>query len=228
MSNYKIILDEDALRSFIDWLPELQDGEAYYCCLFARKKYCKDIKYIKSDKCQMKRFTADKERLLHKIRQLECPIGSYVQRGGIEIPQEALALYISLNPRSYEKAARSNIIELVKLITKPYGNWNSHQVAMSHVQKAWSRKIYFDLDFDDVDFDSMKDQISSGINTDCLSVLNTRGGFHLLVNLKKINKEYSKTWYNFLTGLGPDVKGDNLIPVPGCHQGGFSPTLSSF
>jgi len=35
--NYKIIQDEQAFLQFIEWLPELEDNELFYGCLFARK-----------------------------------------------------------------------------------------------------------------------------------------------------------------------------------------------
>lgn len=230
--NYEIIKDEKLLKDFIDWLPELQPHEVYSVNLFARNKYCKDIVHINSDKAQLKRFVSNKEWLFRKIKQLEIEIGSYWQQQ-IPIPQEALALYISVNPRSQEKAAKNLLIKLAKLITEPYNSYNVSAEALSELQKAWSRKIYFDIDVDYSDkemefidnsgFDLVPDY-KEYINEDCVKILQTRGGVHLLVELSKIDSKYKNTWYKNLSSLpGADVKGDSLIPVPGCTQGGFIP-----
>lgn len=229
--NYEIIKDMAILEDFLGFLPDLEPHEQFYVCLFSRSKYCNSISritHIKTDKQQLKRFTATKENLIQKIQQLECPLGTYYQKQ-IQIPQESLALYINPNPRDFIKATRNGLIRFAHLMAEQYNanRYNPHHEIMSEIQKARSRMVYFDMDIDDVtldDFELIKTLVAPHINMDAVSFLNTRGGFHVLVKLESIDKQYSKTWYNGLaSALRIDIKGDCMIPIPGCTQGNFIP-----
>lgn len=227
--NYKIITDEVRLSQFVDWLPNLKLNETFYCCLFARNKYCTGISHVSSDKAQLKRFTATKRNLISKLKQLECPVGAYYTSKDHNIPQESLAVYISLNPRDMERATRASLIKLATLLGTTYNGYNPHQEVMSEIQKSVSRKIYTDLDFDNVSFESMQEEIINLINKEAITVLKTRGGFHLLIEHSKIQQPYAKTWYLNLTQLeGCDQNKDIMIPVVGCTQGGFTPHFLNF
>lgn len=225
--NYTVIKDKNQFASFIDWLPVLQEGECYYVSLMARNKYLPNRGDLPA-RAHLKRFDArSKDLLYEKVAQLEIEQGRYVYHtssGTQIIPQESLALYIAPNPRSYEKAAKQAAIRLVTLMTAPYNGYNPHSEVMSEIQKACSRKVYFDFDYDGTEWTDFVAKITGRINLDCLQVLKTRGGFHVLVKLDKVEPQYNKRWYEALSWIsGCDVRGDNLIPVQGCVQGDFVP-----
>lgn len=222
--NYKIIQDEQAFRNFIDWLPELEDNEKFYCSLFARKKYGQDL--IKSnDKAQLKRFLSNKERLYDKVKQLEVEVGAYRLKDRVA-PPESLVLYINPNPRNLKRATYDSIIKLTELLKNDNQNFNPHAEVMSCIQKSRSRKIFLDFDIDTKDFDFSK--LEDIINPSCLSILETRGGYHIVVKLDEVHAAYKKTFYKQIVALGVDQVGDQLLPVAGCMQGGFVPRFVEF
>jgi len=224
---YNIVGNMGLLEEFVEWLPDLEPHEKFYCCLFARKKYAAEVPWIKSDKCQMKRFMSDKERLIMKIKQLECPIGWYRQHskdGIVTIPQAALAVYISPNPRNMWKATFEGIKRFAQLIETNGLNPNSkqecaniHQEAMSCIQRSCSRKVRIPFDLDNLDVDILQKCVDA-VEEKC-DILRTRGGYHVFVYADEVK---NKTWYKTVA-VHCDVKGDNLMPVPGCYQGGFIP-----
>jgi hypothetical protein len=224
MMNYQIIKDEALLRDFIAWLPDLESGECFYVSLLARSKYLDNKALLKADKSSLKRFTANtKCHLLDKIKQLEVEVGVYKQ-GDLPIPQEALALYLTPNPRSLIKATKNSLIKFAELITNPYNGYNPHSEVMSEIQKACGRKLYLDFDFDFLPIAEFRAQITAKLNLDALHLVQTYGGFHCLVELAKVEKQYEKSWYKGITSIvGCDVRGDNLLNVPGCVQSTFVP-----
>jgi hypothetical protein len=220
--NYKIITDEKALREFIDWLPELNDGECYYCMLYARDKYFKELG---RSSVKLKRFTSSKTYLFEKIKQLECEVGSY-KVGELSIPNEALYLQIMPNPRSQTKSAKFLFKYLVDALFAPYNGFSLHQETLTAYQKNPSKMRFFDFDFDNTTIEEMSPEINKVINPEAINYIKSRGGFHLLVEINKISPEFKKNYYNNIKKLlHVDCSGDELCPIPGCVQGLFTPVL---
>jgi len=229
--NYEIILDENVLRDFIDgFMPEITPDETYYFCLFARSKYAKNedgsnkFPHIKTDKNQLKRFVSNKHMLIQKIRQLECAFGSYKTKDGDSIPQESLALYMAPNPRSQRRANFFLQRRLLDIIEASGQGYNIQAEALSALQKSPSRKPFVMFDIDDKNIDPSL--LSTILPDNCYKVLETRGGFHFLILTDEIKKtpNVDKGWHPKLRSLfDVDISGDQMIPVPGTHQGGFMP-----
>jgi len=217
--DYQLITDESILDQFINWLPILEKSEIYMLFLLARKKYAP---FLKSDKAQLKRVLCTKDRIKEKIRQMEISYGGYKVDGQV-VPQEALAVYITPNPRSLTRAMKQLAKQLVECgfegrVLNPVSE------ALTAVHQNLGTTYFKDFDFDGVDLESTLMLAYNVINKSAVHVLKTRGGFHLLVELSKIEKQYEKKWYMGLCSLeGCDVRGDNLIPIPGCFQGNFTP-----
>jgi hypothetical protein len=235
--NYSIIKDEQLFKEFLNWLPELRVDECYYLCLFARSKYAKNedgsnkFPHIKTDKAQLKRITVHKKSLmLEKIKQMECEFGAYKTKDGDNVPQEALALYITPNPRNQKKAMFNLIKRIADIQIANATGYNIHAEAMSAIQKSKSRTCFVDFDVDfpegeEMDFLSLKLWIEDRIGKKSeVYYLRTRGGYHVLVNPDKIEKQYQKSWYKeIIKNSLVDIKGDCMIPVPGATQGNFIP-----
>ena len=221
MTNYKVICDEKLLNDFIDELPDNTVNERYYFCLFARKKYCREIKYIKSDKSQLARKVATKDRLFGKIKQMECELGSYLQ-DDVDIPQEALALYINPNPRCMRKATFQLLKRLADIVCVDSPGFNPQAEAMSCIQRSCSRRVVSDFDVDTKDIDIVRTCEDILEDHNCFKILETRGGYHVLVKTKEVPKHKQRTFYKQLAEFS-DITGDCMLPAPGTYQGGFVP-----
>ena len=233
MHKSKKINDVDLLLDFIEWLPDLEPTEKFYVALFARKKYDETLQSTASDKMQLKRLLCTKENMLQKIRQLEIDYGLYNLKSMIAT-QESLALYITPNPRCMIKAHKLMLKKLVDAVCDKNYFHNIHAEAISCVQKAKSYSYVVDFDIDDKEIDLFP--IKDILPPNAYKILETRGGYHLLVHpsiasdLHKwdnpgiIVKNWGRDWHKKITTTFPcDMTGDQMMPVVGCTQGGFTP-----
>lgn len=236
MSRYQIVTDEQALNEFIAWLPDLEEFEKFYVALFARKKYDDTLQSTSSDKMQLKRFLASKGTLVQKLRQLEVDYGLYRLKSTIAT-QQSLAVYISPNPRDVKHAQKQALIKFATAIAAENYYKNPHAEMLSCVQRAKSFTYVVDFDIDNKEVDLT---VLQGILPPrSYTVLETRGGFHLLVDPIKASsiqewpaklrdnaaaeKRTSKWYVNIKNRFDVDNAGDQLMPIPGCTQGGFTP-----
>lgn len=241
---YRVIRDYKELEKYVDSLPDLGENFKYYISLFARKKYGGTVG-LTSDKCQLKRCVASKDRIIQKLKQMEVPLGTYTFQGKpgeeeVVVRQQSLVVYISANPRDMHKAAGATAKKLVTQIVDGQQVKNPQAEALSQIQ-THGKKIWFniDIDFADDKFvheSDIKIWLRGKVNEDAYRLIRTRGGYHLLVELAKIDKSYQKSWYNKLA-LGEtheemlsikefyvDLKnGDGMLPIPGCVQSEFTP-----
>jgi hypothetical protein len=194
--------------------------------LFTRKKYSvlSTHPWIKADKNHIRRFTSNKERLKDKIKQLECPLGSYVVKGkggeGFVVPQESLVLYCSPNARDLWKATIQGAIDLMKVVQCQGKNSNPHQEILSTIQRTASKKRIVTFDVDEKNqnvLDRFTDVCGKAVD-----VVETRGGYHFLVHPKEMPK--NTKWHQTLSEVS-DVTGDALLPIPGTFQGNFCPRM---
>ncbi len=173
---YELIFSYEKLEEFINILPDEKDGEQFYITLFARKKY-DTSGLLKCDKNCVKRVTAKKKDIIQKIEQMEVGVGVYTYEGK-PIPEEALALYISPNPRSFHLGGVATLKQLVSELTQGRINKNPHSIALNYIQTASENKVYFDVDVDFLksdDLEGFKAAISNFINLDCCIFIQTRG-----------------------------------------------------
>ncbi len=232
MSTYKIINDREELQRFVDFLPELNEGEVYYFCLFARKKYAPNS-ILKSDKCSLKRFvTTSKSRIIDKIEKLEIKLGNY-KMDDLEVPNESLVLYMMPNPRNTLKVLTEfNKFVLDQLVIKGNKNINPVQELMSFYQKEKSYTFVQDFEFDfektEDNFEQIKGFLSYFLNAEAYTIVESRGGFHVLVQPSKIEENKRRMYHQKIQSFvwyDKQSKTDSLLPVPGCIQGGFVPFI---
>ena len=223
-------------------LPDLEEGEKFYVCVQARKKYCPEL--MPKDKTHLSRFMARKDDLAKKIYQRSGPVDSYTTKGDKVIPLSAMAVYMTPNPRSETKASYELIVSLAHGMKnkhlEPNGptHTNPHALALTQLHKAKSRSsfVVFDVDFEGngdlenapksvLTVDEVKKKTIDLLGEGAAFFIRTRGGVHVLVKPKDV-KSKIKNWYPILCReLNVDQSGDLMIPIPGCVQGGHIPTL---
>lgn len=224
--NHKIIRKERTLSNFVDWLPDLEDHECFYLCWQARRKYDEALKA--NDRTQLRRFTATKKNLIQKIKEIQVEVGTFTSKDGSHVIQdESAALYITPNPRDQRVAAVKLLGQVGHALHRQGEPWkNLESLVLTEIHRAKSRSNYVIFDFD-AHGPHIYDGVESVfLNLQAVTFLRTKGGLHVLVDVKKAKAlgTIHKDWFQHISMIADcDQKGDLMIPVPGTCQGGFVP-----
>lgn len=227
----EIVKDENMLLEFVNnVLPDLYEGEVYYGQLMFRRKYT-NTQLPKSEGV-LKRFIANsKKNLIEKIYGME--LKRLYKFNDVEIPNDACVLYILPNPRSVKGVMKNMQKTITDRCFEGDFNFSFNDLYSLYQQTKSSKHSIMDYDFDTNDETKIKgiiDTVNTIVNKDCYTVIKTRGGIHILVDSTKVEKEFSKTWFqNMLKidGLDKNSNRDTLLPVPGCVHGKSVPFILS-
>jgi len=225
----QIIKNEQQLQEFIDILPDLQHNEKFYLHLQVRKKYTKKIKNADKVRPALQRFTAHKDEIIDKLRQLEVPNGVYRTRSGEIVPEEGMVMYIMPNPRCMVAASYKTIKELTDNLFL-YSQDNKRRVnpcniALHAIHTSKSRSCFVHFDVDDVsDYNDLFILEKIVGNKDAVHIIKTKGGAHVLIKPELVTTK--NNWYQeIVKTFEVDQSGDIMTPIPGCIQGDFVPQL---
>ena len=133
----------------------------------------------------------------------------------------------TINPRSLSLATRNSLKKFVEMVAdNPTHSFNPYNFAMSEIQRSPKKnKKWHVIDIDSKDVD-VKLILAQYLGNTPYKILETRGGFHCLIDLHNIDESIKKSWYNSLkNSFGDDLDqgGDIMTPIPGTYQGGWTP-----
>jgi hypothetical protein len=235
---YDFLRDERELECFADRvLPEVTADECFLLMLCARRKYLAEdekAQLVLGEAASVRReIVSERGKLLQKVKELCVGTGLYKDRNGQPIPEHAFAVYVTPNPRSYRKAAVQIISELAEGLAdgRPL---RLERLVKTQIHRAVSRKLYLDLDIDPAggdDWQVVAARARAILGQTPFHTIQTRGGAHLLVQTRQLDRAVKRTFYRQLRELGEgmagllEIRSDAMVPVPGTTQGGKMPAL---
>jgi len=246
---YKFIYDLEELKKFYDIiLPPLNDNEVYFISLSARKKYLpSDMKNLLDGSSEMfeRRLIDEKDwnMFLRTIKRYECNDGAYTNKEGIEYPNDAMIVYMNFNPcniiKAYEEFIMKSTQNMMNLAlgkgSDPKYFKRINHALMTAMHHSRGTKHYVDIDIDYKP--GMKitskgklvlEQILSVLKQNNVKffVIDTHGGYHVLMFTETIRFNYANEMKNILldnSDILDDImpNGQGMIPLPGCSQADY-------
>jgi hypothetical protein len=241
MECYEFLIDEEELRKFHSTiLPQLGQDEVFYLMLGARNKYLTDEEkpiYNMNGSDMIKRVTVRSnkyEEFRDKVLDFCVPKGRYRDKNDKPLPEHSFTLYVTPNPRDVRRAS----VGVVQKITEGLLNTNTplklENMMLSEIHKYSTNKVWIDLDVDpkgDDDLLKTLERLRVILGDTEYITVKTRSGAHMLVKKETIDPRIKNTFYKDIQSLSDtmegevEFKGDTMLPVPGCAQGGKMPYI---
>ena len=242
---YTLIEDIEELKMFHSFLHPLQTGEAYFVSMSARNKYLsvEEREYYSLRKAEMfsRKLVKDSsfESFLRVLRTMEVNQGGYTTANGKCIPEKCLSVYANINASSGLKAYKEFNTKMNDLLMDSISNQDGLKsfasldtILMNCFQRQQGTKYLLDIDFDIPK--ELRDEFLFPFvnilneNNVIYKVLETHGGFHVLIVRKTIGFNYTKILNELnlkAKQLNPKYEilknVNDMVPIAGVLQAGF-------
>lgn len=241
-----LIIDKEQFDKFISILPDLKNDEVYFISLAARNKYLNESERIYYGLGRTEMFSRsiirNKDNFEYVLSKLESSLQYKLTKNKCKIPEKTLVVYVNINPSSMIKAYFALMQEMNKelhditfaLQNNKQPNYSGIHLLdrklMNCIQRARSRKVYIDIDFDIKDnfyiVNNLLTELS--IRQILYFLIQTKSGYHVLIDLesmkdKKFNLNYEVQKCNQMTVLHYGeviINSNGMVPIPGTLQAG--------
>lgn len=248
---YKLIYSEEELKKYFDLVMKpLISTEVFFVSLSARNKYLteeerRELLLGRTEMFERKLVRYyDWNRFLRTIRKFETNEGSYTTKNNSNIPQKCIVCYININPSDTLKAYKEFNEEMNKYMYEISSNSiKGHDIdniinrikKMDHLletcyQKSVGTKYWVDVDFDiPKEHFSLVQLFQKELNENNVKsiVIETKSGFHVLLDKSTINYNFTKTIIDInevasrqLEDFEIVLNKNSMIPLPGTIQAG--------
>lgn len=235
-----MIEDREQFDRFVEILPDLGSDEVYFISLSARKKYLDEEERVRYDLGRTEMFARQvarsKEQLYHVARKLRGILDNRTTRTGYPMPKHAVVVYANINPTSTVKAtnkfvkdinkAREQVMNATLKGNVPdFGAFRyADRTFMNCLQKSTGNRHFLDIDVDTKD-QSILDELLESIQSLEYYVVDTKGGYHVLVVRESLNNSGVRL-HEVVQRLDGKVDTEvcfssQMVPTPGTFQAGY-------
>lgn len=222
---YKLVWSEEEIKRMADFLKTSEN--TYMMNMSIRKKYDPSVQ-VKTTWVHRKVLNhVSAHQFVRMVKSYQVEKGLYVDDNENSIDEKALVLYMSINPRDPMSACQKLFHDLSDAFTDKSAPiiTNTHGQILKHLQSSCTNKRFHTLDIDDKSLEGDVKILIQNLHLPVATVIETRGGFHILLDSEKLSKEQRTGIYQWKINLENanmvEYLKDAFCPIPGTIQGGF-------